>query len=80
MIYLECLLLLMLIACAIIAPLAKRALSTVILFSAFGIILSIVWLILEAPDLAITEAAIGAGVTGILFYVTLKKIKRTKDD
>ncbi|MDE7021455.1 MAG: DUF4040 domain-containing protein, partial [Lachnospiraceae bacterium] len=26
------------------------------------------------PDLAITEAAVGAGVTSVLFFVTLKKI------
>jgi len=29
---------------------------------------------LESPDLAITEAAVGAGVTSILFFITLKKI------
>ena len=29
---------------------------------------------LESPDLAITEAAVGAGVTSILFFATLKKI------
>ena len=80
MIYVECLLLLLLIVCAIGAPLAKRGLSAVILYTAFGLILSVIWLILESPDLAITEAALGAGVTGVLFYVTLKKIKRTKDD
>ena len=36
--------------------------------------MSIVWLCLESPDLAITEAAVGAGVTSILFFATLKKI------
>ncbi len=36
--------------------------------------MSIVWLLLESPDLAITEAAVGAGVSSILFFVTLKKI------
>ena len=30
---------------------------------------------LESPDLAITEAAVGAGVTSILFFATLKKIQ-----
>ena len=34
------------------------------------------------PDLAITEAAVGAGVTSVLFFVTLKKIHaiRREDD
>ena len=36
--------------------------------------MSIIWILLESPDLAITEAAVGAGITSILFFVTLKKI------
>jgi uncharacterized MnhB-related membrane protein len=35
----------------------------------------VIWVILQSPDLAITEAAVGAGVTSILFFVTLKKIR-----
>jgi uncharacterized MnhB-related membrane protein len=38
--------------------------------------MSIIWMLLESPDLAITEAAVGAGVTSIIFFVTLKKIKK----
>ncbi|MDY5000808.1 MAG: hydrogenase subunit MbhD domain-containing protein, partial [Lachnospiraceae bacterium] len=33
------------------------------------------WVILESPDLAITEAAVGAGITSVLFFITLKKIR-----
>ena len=36
--------------------------------------MSIIWILLESPDLAVTEAAVGAGITSILFFVTLKKI------
>ena len=36
--------------------------------------MAIVWLFLESPDLAITEAAVGAGVTGILLFITLYKV------
>ena len=36
--------------------------------------MSVIWILLESPDLAITEAAVGAGITSILFFVTLKKI------
>ena len=36
--------------------------------------MSIIWILLESPDLAITEAAVGAGITGLLFIVALKKI------
>ena len=37
--------------------------------------MSVLWIVLESPDLAITEAAVGAGVTSLLFFVTLKKIR-----
>ena len=30
---------------------------------------------MESPDLAITEAAVGAGISGTLFLVTLKKLR-----
>ena len=35
-------------------------------------------MLLQAPDLAITEAAVGAGVTGVLFYLTLRRVGETK--
>ena len=50
-------------------------LVSVVIYMAFSLVMSIIWLILESPDLAITEAAVGAGVTSILFFVTLKKIR-----
>ena len=36
--------------------------------------MSMIWVCLQSPDLAITEAAVGAGITSILFFATLKKI------
>ena len=36
--------------------------------------MSVLWVCLESPDLAITEAAVGAGITSLLFFATLKKI------
>ena len=78
----ECLMLAILIFCAVLAPRAKRPISVVILYTAFGLIMSVVWLLIESPELAITEAVLGAGVTGVLFFQTLKNIhalKGTKD-
>lgn len=40
--------------------------KSIILFIAFGLILSISWVRLGAVDVALAEAAIGAGITGIL--------------
>ena len=68
------LLLSMLILCAVAVSLSKKLLTAVIIFMSYSLIMSIVWVLLQAPDLAITEAAVGAGVTGVLFFITLKKI------
>ena len=46
----------------------------------YSIIMSVVWLLLESPDLAITEAAVGAGITGILFFLTLRRINLIDKD
>lgn len=78
MIYLEFLMLAFLIFCAVATVRSKNLLSSIIIFMAFSAVMSLVWLILESPDLAITEAAVGAGVDTILFVVTLKRINALK--
>ena len=65
---------LFLLICAITASLAKDTLVSIILFSVYSLAMAVIWIIMESPDLAITEAAVGAGVTGILFFATLKRI------
>lgn len=67
-------LLVFLVVCAIASALSRRYLVTVIIFMSYSLIMSVLWVILQSPDLAITEAAVGAGVTSILFFVTLRKI------
>ena len=79
MIVFEYVLLIFLIVCAIGATVAKKLLVTVIIFMAYSTAMAIVWVILKAPDLAITEAAVGAGVTTILFFLTLKKVRAIKE-
>ncbi|MCD8146217.1 MAG: DUF4040 domain-containing protein [Clostridiales bacterium] len=63
-----------LIICAISVSLSRNLLTSVVIYMAFSLAMAILWLLLESPDLAITEAAVGAGVTSILFFVTLRKI------
>ena len=70
----KCILLGFLIICAVSVCVTKKLLVSIVIFMSYSLIMSIVWLILQSPDLAITEAAVGAGVTSVLFFVTLKKI------
>ena len=53
----------------------KDLLTSIIIFMSYSLIMCLIWMILQSPDLAITEAAVGAGVTSILFFLTLKKIR-----
>ena len=68
------LLLLFLLACAIAVALTKDILSAVLIQLCFSSVMALLWLVLESPDLAITEAAVGAGVTGVLFFATLRRL------
>ena len=70
------LLLIFLVLCALFVSFSKNLLVSVIIFMSYSLMMSIIWILLESPDLAITEAAVGAGVTSLLFFVTLKKIKK----
>jgi uncharacterized MnhB-related membrane protein len=48
--------------------------QAVVLFIAFGLLLSLAWLRLQAPDVALAEAALGAGITGALLLSTLGQL------
>jgi uncharacterized MnhB-related membrane protein len=51
-------------------------LKAVILFVAFGLLMALAWVRLDAPDVALAEAAIGAGLTGALLLVSLGRLRR----
>lgn len=69
-----CVLLTFLIICAVAVSFSKNLLNSILIFMSYSLVMSVIWMILESPDLAITEAAVGAGITSILFFVTLNRI------
>ena len=71
----EIVLLLSLVVCAVSVAFTKDLLTSIVIFMSYSLIMCVIWVLLQSPDLAITEAAVGAGVTRILFFVTLKKIR-----
>ncbi len=77
---LEVVLLLFLLVCAVAAAVTKKLLVTVVIFMGYSLVMSLIWMLLQSPDLAITEAAVGAGVTSLLFFVTLRKIDQIETD
>lgn len=51
----------------------------VVMFIAFGLLLALVWVRLDAPDLALAEAAIGAGLTGVLLIDAVGHLQKRTD-
>ncbi len=77
---LNVLLLVFIIGCALAVSFTRNLLASIIIFMVQSLAMCIVWILLESPDLAITEAAVGAGVTSLLFFVALKKIHAITTD
>lgn len=69
-------LLIILVACTFSIFIFKDLLYVVIIFGAFSMVMSLIWLQLNAPDLAITEAAVGIGMTVLLVTVVTKVGRR----
>lgn len=51
----------------------------VIMFIVFGLVMALAWVRLAAPDIALAEAAIGAGITGVLLLDTLGYLRSRKE-
>ena len=73
---LDILLLSTLVLCAVTAVRIRDLLGAVIVYAAYSLLMAIIWLLLGSPDVAITEAALGAGVTAILMIATISKTGR----
>lgn len=65
---------------AIATALLRDTLAAIIVFAAYSLGMALFYTLLLAPDVGLTEAAIGAGVTTILLLVTIKKTTRPSDE
>jgi uncharacterized MnhB-related membrane protein len=71
---------LILIGSAIFAIRSKDLLASVIGLAGFSLVLSVEFFLLHAPDVAIAEAAIGAGLTTAIYIFTIRATKRMEDE
>jgi len=64
---------------------AARALTAadlfraVVMFIVFGLLMALAWARLDAPDIALAEAAIGAGLSGALLLDTVGHLRAKKN-
>jgi multicomponent Na+:H+ antiporter subunit B len=78
--FIEAALLSFVLVSAIATVFLRDVLAAIIAFAAYSLALALLWLTLQAPDVALTEAAVGAGVMTVLFLVTLTKTVRPPTD
>lgn len=64
-----------LLTCAWLALTTPDLLRAVVLFIAFGLLAALAWVRLQAPDVALAEAAVGSGLTGALLLSTLSAMQ-----
>ncbi|RLF29544.1 MAG: hypothetical protein DRJ99_03480 [Thermoplasmata archaeon] len=70
----------LIVVTAIIAVLFKDLVSATIALAAMSLLLSLEFYILQAPDVAIAEAGVGACLTTAILIISIKATKRMEDE
>ena len=68
------------LASAVVAVRAEKMLDSVIALGATGSFISLEFLLLQAPDVAIAEASVGAVLSTVLFIIALRKANADKEE
>jgi uncharacterized MnhB-related membrane protein len=66
----------LLIVLAVLALLARDLLVAVVVTSVFSLVTCLVFFLWHAPDVALTEAAVGTGVGTVVFVWAVSKTER----
>lgn len=72
----DIILLLFIVACSVASVFLKDLLSAVIILGAFSFLMAVEWTVLNAVDVAFTEASVGAGITSVLMLAALSRTGR----
>ena len=68
-------LLLLILGLAVYIVTARESFAAVVAFVVYGLLLSLAWMALASPDVALTEAAVGGGVTGALLLSACARLR-----
>jgi energy-converting hydrogenase B subunit D len=67
----------LIVVCAILVARFKDLLHAVIALGALSLLLALLFYLLQAPDVAVAEAGIGAAITTAVYIVAIRATKRT---
>jgi energy-converting hydrogenase B subunit D len=69
-----------LLACAILVVRLRSLVSAIMAFSCLGTFLTLLFLLMQAPDVALSEAAVGTVAVPLVLLIALVKIRSLLDD
>jgi len=78
--FLDIALALLVIGVAVWTIVARDLFVAVVAYAVYGLFLALVWIRMYAPDVALTEAAVGGGVTGVLLVAAGKRLDMSAID
>lgn len=77
---LDIVLLVLLVITAIAVVISKDLLVAAVIFAVYSLLMAVLYVQLNSPDVGLTEAAVGAGVTTILFILAIARTARMEED
>lgn len=80
MIWVIALLVIMMLSSAIAVLLVESQISALAATSAVSLALSVLFVLLKAPDVAMTEAVVGAGLSTVILALTLRRINKNQSN
>jgi len=72
--------LLFMLGSALAAAVIRDVVGSIVAFAGYSFGVAVLWALLRAPDVALTEAAVGAGITTVLFLLTLARTTVTRSE
>ena len=78
--FIQVLVLIGMIVAAILVFYLRDLLAAAVAAGLFSFLLSLEFYVLQAPDVAIAEAAVGAGLTTAIFIIAIRGTKRYEDE
>lgn len=73
-------LLILLVITAIAVVISRDLLVAAVIFAVYSLLMAVVYVQLNSPDVGLTEAAVGAGVTTVLFILAIARTARIEED
>ncbi len=77
---LDIVLLILLVITAIAVVISRDLLVSAVIFAVYSLLMAVVYVQLNSPDVGLTEAAVGAGVTTVLFILAIARTARMEED